>query len=181
MLYLLLIMFMEKVFFEDGESILKIALATVCAYFGLLMVIRLMGKRTLAKMNAFDFVVTVTMGSTLSSMLLNKVPLVNGFVALLIIIGLQFLLAYVAQRSEKVEKAINSTPTMLFYEGVFLEAAMKRERITKEEILSEIRSYRLEQLNDVRAVVMEINGTFSVIKKSEGTADTSLDELKIDL
>ena len=172
---------MEKVFFEDGHSILKIAVATVIAYFGLLMIIRIMGKRTLAKMNAFDFVVTVTMGSTLSSMLLNKVPLANGFVAIGIIIGLQYLLAFLAQRSPKMEKAINSTPTLLFYEGSFLEKAMKKERITKEEIISEIRSFRLEQIGDVRAVVMEINGTFSVIKKSAGESQTTIDELKIEL
>ena len=169
---------MEHLFFEDGEAVLNIAIATVCSYIGLLAIIRIMGKRTLAKMNAFDFVVTVTLGSTLSSMLLNKVPVLNGLVALAIIMGLQYFIAYLAQRSEKIERAINSSPTMLFYNGVFLEAAMRKERITKEEVLSEIRSYRLEHLSQVRAVVMEINGSFSVIKKSEGFDVTSLDTLE---
>lgn len=136
-----------------------------------------MGKRTLAKMNAFDFVVTITLGSTLSSMLLNKVSILDGSMAILIIVSLQYLLAYISRRSAILEKAINSTPVILFYNGEFIEESLKKERITKKEILAEIRSYRLEQLSDVRAVILEVNGTFSVIKKDVGVPPLSLDDL----
>lgn len=169
---------MEDLFFSDGTHLLKVGIATVVSYFALLTIIRLMGKRTLAKMNAFDFVVTVTLGSTLSSMLLNKVPIVDGCVAVLLIICLQYLVAYLAQKSKKIEQAVNHSPTLLYYNGNFIEEAMKREHITEEEIMGEIRSYRLEQLSDVRAVVMEINGTFSVIKKDSNVPPTTLDEFK---
>ncbi|MBE8720901.1 DUF421 domain-containing protein [Sphingobacterium pedocola] len=169
---------MEDLFFSDGKHLTKVIIATIISYFALMFIIRLMGKRTLAKMNAFDFVVTVTLGSTLSSMLLNKVPVVDGAVAVLLIISLQYLIAYLAQRSEKIEKVVNHSPTLLYYNGKFMEEAMKRERITEGEILAEIRSYRLEQVSDVRAVVMEINGTFSVIKKESGFPPTTLDEFK---
>lgn len=54
---------MEDLFFSDGTHLLKVVIATVVSYFALLTIIRLMGKRTLAKMNAFDFVVTVTLGN----------------------------------------------------------------------------------------------------------------------
>lgn len=167
---------MEDLFFSDGKHLLKVVIATITSYFALMFIIRIMGKRTLAKMNAFDFVVTVTLGSTLSSMLLNKVPVVDGAVAVLLIISLQYLIAYLAQQSEKIEKFINHSPTLLYYDGKFMKKAMKRERITEEEIIAEIRSYRLEQLSEVRAVVMEINGTFSVIKKDIGVPPTTLDE-----
>lgn len=128
-------------------------------------------------MNAFDFVVTVTLGSTLSSMLLNKVPILDGTIVVFIIVSLQYLIAYLAQRSQTIEKTINSTPTILFYNGEFIKDALEKERITEEEILAEIRSYRLEQLSEVRAVIMEINGTFSVIKKDTGERPTSLKDL----
>lgn len=168
---------MTDLFLSDGQDILKIAIATVVSYVALLLLIRIMGKRTLAKMNAFDFVVTVTMGSTLSSMLLNKVPVLNGALALGIIIGLQYLLAYLAQRSKRFEVVVNSEPTVLFYNGQFLKSAMKKERITEDEVLSEIRSFRIENIHEVRAVVMEINGTFSVIKKGLEPGLSSLGSL----
>ncbi len=168
---------MEDLFFSDGKNLVKIIIATIVSYFAILVVIRIMGKRTLAKMNAFDFVVTVTLGSTLSSMLLNKVPVLDGTIAVLIIVSLQYLIAYLTQRSQTIEKTINSTPTILFYNGKFIKEALEKERITEEEILAEIRSYRLEQLSEVRAVIMEINGTFSVIKKNTGERPTSLKDL----
>ena len=169
---------MEDLFFSDGKHLLKVTIATVISYLTLLFIIRIMGKRTLAKLTAFDFVVTVTLGSTLSSMLLNKVPLLDGTVAVLLIISLLYLVAYLVQRSEKFEKLINHSPTLLYYNGQFMKKAMKKERITEEEIRAEIRSYRLEQLSEVRAVVMEINGTFSVIKKENVMPPTSIDEFK---
>src|SRR5690606_16347197 len=114
------------------------------------------GKRTLAKLNAFDFVVTVTLGSTLSSMILAKTTLTEGTVALLVIIALQFLLAWSAKKSRKMEWLINSEPTLLFYEGKFLKDAMDKVVVTKEEIYAEIRKFRIERIEDVKAVVMEL-------------------------
>lgn len=168
---------MEDLFFSDGKSFLKVVIASIVSYFAILSIVRIMGKRTLAKMNAFDFVVTVTLGSTLSSMLLNKVPILDGSVAVLIIVSLQYLMAYMIKRSAALEKKVNSAPVILFYNGEFIRDALEKERITEKEILAEIRSYRLEQLSDVRAVVLEVNGTFSVIKKEAGIHPTSLDDL----
>lgn len=111
--------------------------------------------------------VAVTLGSTLSSMILKKINIADGAVALLTIILLQFVLASLARKSEKIEKIINSEPTLLFYNGVFLQDAMRKEYITEKEIYAEIRKYRLEDIAHVKAVIMELNGTLTVVKKSE--------------
>jgi len=171
---------MEHLFFKDWPAVLHIVICAVISYIVLFIFIRISGKRTLAKLNAFDFVVTVTLGSTLSSMILKKVPLVEGFVALITIIALQYLLAFLAKNSSKMEDVINSTPTLLFYDGKFIIPAMKKEVITEEEIYSEIRKYRLESLEDVQAVVMELNGTFTVVKKSNKVGPSSLDDIELE-
>lgn len=111
--------------------------------------------------------VAVTLGSTLSSMILKKINIADGTVALLTIILLQFVLASLARKSKKIEKIINSEPTLLFYNGVFLQDAMRKEYITEKEIYAEIRKYRLEDIAHVKAVIMELNGTLTVVKKSE--------------
>lgn len=170
---------MKDLFFKDWESLYHIAIVAIVSYLALFLFIRISGKRTLAKLNAFDFVVSVTLGSTLSSMILKKVTVAEGCVALIIIIALQYLLAYFAKKSKTMEKAINSSPTLLFYNGEFLKDAMQKDLITEEEIYAEIRQYRLENMNDVRAVVMELNGEMTVVKKSLSlTKWTSLDDLK---
>ncbi|MGQ2984168.1 DUF421 domain-containing protein [Flavobacterium sp.] len=168
---------MENIFFKDWGSIKDVALCSVIAFLTLFILIRISGKRTLAKLNAFDFIVTVTLGSTLSSMILAKVTLTEGAVALTIIVIMQYALAWLAASNKGLEKAINSKPSLLYYDGNYIEDEMKREGITKEEILAEIRSFRLERMEDVKAVVLELNGHFSVIKRSPlPVRDSSLDD-----
>lgn len=172
---------MKELFFDNWENLWHIALCATISYLTLFAFVRISGKRTLAKMNVFDFVVTVTLGSTLSSMILAKVALVDGAVALIVIIALQYLLAYGAKKSEKLEAVINAKPTLLFYNGEFLEDALMQEVITREEIMAEIRKYRLERIDDVRAVVMELNGDITVVKKADVLPGmkTSLDEFDV--
>jgi len=172
--------FMKEIFFKDPESLLQVAICCGIAFFTLFLFIRISGKRTLAKLNAFDFIVTVTLGSTLSSMMLRKVPLAEGALALAVFIALQYLLALLARSSQKMEHFINSKPILLYYNGVFYEDAMTREGITKNEIYAEIRNFRMERLDKVRAVVLELNGEISVIKKSVlVTGESSLKDIEI--
>jgi len=168
---------MENIFFKDWSGIKDVALCSIIAFLTLFILIRISGKRTLAKLNAFDFIVTVTLGSTLSSMILAKVTLTEGTVALVIIVIMQYALAWLAGSNETLEKFINSKPSLLYYDGNYMKDEMKREGITKEEILAEIRRYRLERMDDVKAVVLELNGDFSVIKKSPlPVGESSLDD-----
>ncbi|RZK49746.1 MAG: DUF421 domain-containing protein [Pedobacter sp.] len=168
---------MKELIFKNWESIWHIAFCSVLAYLVLFVFIRISGKRTLAKLTAFDFVVTVTLGSTLSSMILAKVTLAEGAVALVLIIALQYLLAWSAMKSKTLEKVINSTPTMVFYRGQFLEEAMQKEVLTKEEIYAEIRKYRMLDVDQVEAVVMELNGELTVIKKAPQVTRSSLKDV----
>lgn len=70
---------MSKLFFDSWESIFRTIVITVLAYFSLIRLLRISGKRTLSKMKAFDFVVTVALGSTPATVLLNKlVALADG-------------------------------------------------------------------------------------------------------
>lgn len=100
---------MIELLFKDWESLARIAACATISFLALFAFIRISGKRTLAKLNAFDFVVSVTLGSTLSSMMLLKVTVSEGLVALFIIIALQYFLAFLAKKSKLMEKAINST------------------------------------------------------------------------
>lgn len=168
---------MKELLFKDWESLWNVAICAIIAYFVLFLFIRISGKRTLAKLTAFDFVVSVTLGSTLSSMILAKVSIAEGAVALAIIILLQYTLAWMARESKPLEKVINSSPTMVFYQGKFLEDAMAKEVLTKEEIYAEIRKYRMLDVDQVEAVVMELNGELTVIKKSPESGHTSLHDL----
>jgi uncharacterized membrane protein YcaP (DUF421 family) len=88
-------------------------------------------------MNAFDFVVTIALGSVLASVILNQnIPLADGVIAFLLLIGFQLLLTWLSVRVKTVKTLITSKPSLIFYKGNFLHEAMKKERITIEELYS---------------------------------------------
>ncbi|SIS64197.1 hypothetical protein SAMN05421785_101684 [Chryseobacterium gambrini] len=90
---------MKDLLFENWGKLGQVALMTIASFVILFLFIRISGKRTLAKFNAFDFVVTVALGSTLAYMMLAMVPLAEGVMVLFLIIALQYLFAKLASTS----------------------------------------------------------------------------------
>ncbi len=150
--------------FESWDSIGRTAATGVIAYAALVSFLRLSGKRTLSKLSAFDLVVTVALGSTLATVILSRdVALVDGLLALALLIGLQYGVAWLNVRAAAFGRLVKNEPTMLLYEGVFLERAMRRARITCDEVLAAVRAQGVEDLGTLRAVVLETDGGLSVV------------------
>lgn len=150
--------------FDSWSGIIRVLALGACAYVALVAMLRISGKRTLAKMNAFDLVVTVALGSTLATVLLSKdVALLEGVAGFLVLIALQYAVATLSVRFGVVEAIAKSEPTALLIDGAVDEAALRRERVTREEVLSAVRSSGIGDLSAVAAVVLETDGTFSVV------------------
>ncbi len=170
---------MDKIFFDSWESIVRTSIICICAYFALVVMLRLVGNRTLSQLSAFDFIVTVALGSTLASVLLNKdVALADGILAFALLIGLQFSISWLITRSKRIHKLIKTEPFLLFYHGQFLNEKMRTHRITEKEVLQVVRMAGIGHLSEVDAVVLESNGNFSVIKKTTGGETSSLQNVK---
>jgi uncharacterized membrane protein YcaP (DUF421 family) len=152
------------VFFSSYESLAKTLTIGVLAYVSLVLLLRISGKRTLSKMNAFDLVVTVALGSCLATATLsNRVSLSDVALAFAELILLQMVVAWSAARSATVRHIIKSEPSLLFYRGKFLKDILKAERVAEDEVHAAIRSQGFGALESVAAVVLETDGTFSVI------------------
>jgi uncharacterized membrane protein YcaP (DUF421 family) len=155
---------MENLFFSSWQSLFRTFISGIVAYFVLIVFLRISGKRTLSKLNAFDLVVTVALGSTLATILLNKnVAITEGLLALLLLIVFQYIITWSSVRSEKVGKAVKSTPSVLFYKGEFRAEEMKKERVTNEEIIAAARKKGVEKMEQVRVVFLETDGSLSII------------------
>ena len=150
--------------FDSWASLGKILLAVLITYPLLIVVLRLGGKRTLSKMNAFDFVVTVAIGSLVASTVTSAAPVVNGVAAVASLVGLQAFVTWLSVRSDRFEALVKSRPTLVFHSGRFLEDAMRRERVTREEIRTALRTGGVSQVEGVAAVVLESDGSFSVME-----------------
>jgi uncharacterized membrane protein YcaP (DUF421 family) len=162
-------------FFDSWSGLLRVVVVGTLAYASLVVLLRFSGKRTLSKMNAFDLVVTVALGSTLATVLLtNDVALVEGILAFALLISLQYVIAWLSVRSERLQGMIKSEPALLLYRGRLLRQALKAERVAEEEVRAAIRSQGLASLDEVGAVVLETDGTFSVLSKVEQAQASAL-------
>ncbi len=158
---------MKEIFFTSWGSIGRTAIIGVAAYIGLVLLLRLSGKRTLTKMNAFDLVVTVALGSTLATVLLSKsVALADGLTAFALLIALQFSITWLSVRSRTVGRLVKADPTLLVYQGQLLHAAMRHERVTEHELLAALRQHGVATLAEAAAVVLENNGQLSVLQQT---------------
>ncbi|KPF53529.1 YetF domain-containing protein [Rhizobium sp. AAP116] len=156
----------QEMLFQGWTGMARTIFVGTLAYITLVLFLRISGKRTLAKLNAFDLVVTVALGSTLSAVLLQEsIALAEGATALGLLIFLQYIVTFASVRSKSVAKAIRSEPTLLVRNGSYCHDAMMRQRITEDEIMSAARSNGRESLDEVAAVVLESDGTLSIIGK----------------
>ena len=146
-------------------------------YIGLVLFLRVSGKRTLSKLNMFDFVVTVAFGSTLATVILSKeVALAQGLTGLFLLVALQFLITYAEVRSKTVKKLIRSRPTALFFEGSYYRDLMKKERVSEEELQAACRREGYGSLKEVAAIILETDGSFSVIKDDRASREILSDQ-----
>jgi len=151
-------------FFDSWSDLFRVVVVGSLAYVALVAFLRATGKRTLSKLNAFDLVVTVALGSTLATVLLNAdVSLAEGVLAFALLIGLQYGITWLSVRSERFQGMIKAEPTLLLYRGRYLRDAMRRQRVTTEEILSVLRTEGVTRVEDAGAIVLETDGSFSVL------------------
>ena len=151
-------------FCDSWAGLGRVLVVGVLAYSALVLLLRISGKRTLTKMNAFDLVVTVALGSTLATVLLSKsVALAEGVLALALLILLQYAITWASVRSPRFQTIIKAQPTLLAYRGQFLPGALTQQRVTREEVMAVLRAQGRMRLDGVLAVVLETDGSFSVM------------------
>lgn len=153
----------SAMFFQNWEGLVRTIIIGGLAYVTLVVFLRLSGKRTLAKLNAFDLVVTIALGSTLSATLLQEsVAFAEGAVAFAVLIVLQFSVASLSVRSSRLARIVRSEPALLARDGEFCTTTMKHERVTEGEALSAIRASGGSDVSSVDYAILESDGTISV-------------------
>ena len=151
-------------FFESMMGVARVVVISVLAYATLILVLRIAGKRSLGKLNAFDLIVTVAIGSTLATVLLSKdVAFVEGAMAFVMLAGLQYVATKLSVHWPWFKRVVRARPRLLLEDGRYLDDALFAERVTREEIDQTIRNHGYGRIEDVAAVVLETDGSFSVI------------------
>jgi uncharacterized membrane protein YcaP (DUF421 family) len=164
--------------FDSWSGLYRVLLVGASAYVWLVLVLRVSGKRTLAKLNAFDLVVTVALGSTLATILLSTdVAWAEGALALALLAGLQMVVAAVTSRLPGGRSVVTARPTLLLRDGTLDEQALRSQRVTAGEVRQAIRSSGSGDVSQVVAVVLESDGTLSVVGASQAGDRSALSDV----
>lgn len=162
-------------FFDSLSDLLRVLVVTPLAYGWLVLLLRIGGTRTLAQLNAFDFIVTIALGSTLATVLLSSsVSWTEGALALALLTALQFVVAVLSVRAPWFRRAVTSTQSILVRDGQVDEAALLRERISASSLRQAVRQQGLGGLDLVALAVLETNGKISVISRQQRGSGSAL-------
>lgn len=158
-------------FLGDGDAIflVEIVIRTAVLYAFALLMVRLMGKRGMAQLTPFEFVIIVALGSAVGDpMFYPDVPLIHGFVVIVTVVVAQRIIAQLT-RIESVERALEGQPLVVVENGQILKDVLEREQFTTEELLEMLRLNGVVRLADVERAVLEGVGRLSVLTRHAAT------------
>jgi len=155
-------------YFSGWEPVVRVLIVGIAMYVALVVFLRVSRSRTLSSMNAFDFVVTVAIGSAFGRALTAKsVALSEALAAFGLLVGLQYAVTWIQIRWPYFQRIVTNPPTLLYFRGEFVDEEMRRQRVTESELQSAVRKQQFGSLSEVEAVVLESSGEFSVIPSVE--------------
>lgn len=153
--------------------ILKTFASCLIIFTAILVIVRIYGLRSFAKMSSVDFASTIAVGSILASVAINTdQSLLKGIVALVTILGFQQLFSYAKRRSDWFEDKAENSPVYLMWEGKILEDNLAGCGVTHADLMAKLREANVFRFEDVKAAVFETTGDVSVLhRKDYGDVD----------
>ncbi len=155
---------MSDFIYNSQDTIAKSLISLVVIFSCIILITRLFGLRTFAKMSSIDFASTIAIGSVLASVILNSnQSLVKGGLVLLCIVGFQFLFSYGTRKSKLIQSVFVNTPKLLMKDGEILYDNLKKTNLSKSDLIAKLREANVFSFNEVKAVVLESTGDVSVL------------------
>lgn len=148
--------------------LVTVILRTLLFYFTVLFVMRVMGKREIAKISPFDLVVIIMIADAAVMTIEDpNLPIWTGVIAVGILALLQVGTAVACMKSQRLRTFISGRPSLLIENGRINQAEMRRLRYNVDELLAGLRQQGFPNPNDVAFALLEVGGGLSVIPKAE--------------
>lgn len=160
------------------EQLVVVVVTTVGIYVAFIVLVRLIGQRSLASMSSFDFGCVVALGAILGrTVLLSSPTLLIGVVALVTFFLMQGVLGLL-RRVRRLDRLMNRTAVLLVADGRLLHDNMRRAHVVTDELRQRLRLAGIRQLSEVRFVVLERNGNVSVVRTGEDVDPWLLEDVR---
>jgi len=155
-------MFLEN---EQIDVVLRGLVLSSIAVVWVITLVRMIGLRAFSKMTAFDFVITVAIGSLLAgaSQATSWLSFIQTTIAMGTLLGVQYCVARLRKSSQRFEATIQNSPVLLMREGKIIHAALNATRVAEDDLIAKLREANTLDFSAVRAVVLETTGDISVL------------------
>ena len=146
---------------------MNVVIRVLAVYVFLLIVLRFAGKRSLAHMTMFDFVLLLILSETTQQALVgNDYSLSKAFLAILLLVSAEIGLSILKHKVPALQKWLDGTPTIIVQNGKLLKERTNWSRIDEEDIMAAAReSQGLERMDQIKYAILETSGTISIIPK----------------
>lgn len=160
--------------FDSWHSTLHVAIRAAIAYLVIVAALRMIGEQALAKMSAYDLIVTITLGSVVAEIpFAQHIAVVDGIAIMITFVLLQEMIRWAQARSRAARKLVAERPRLVVWDGHVLDDRVQRWHLTVDEIRAAVRRAGVASISDVQAVVLENDGDWSVVRRRDCGADHS--------
>ena len=150
------------------QNILWLVLSVLGIFTIIIIITRIFGLRTFAKMSSFDFASTIAVGSVLASIVLNNdYSLLKGGIVLASIVGFQTLFSFLVRKNDFFKKIFTNKPQIIMWNGKILQERLKKCNVGEDDLIAKLREANVHNYNEVKAVILESTGDVSVIHNDE--------------
>lgn len=161
------------------DSAVITILSTILIYTAVIVLTRINGLRTFAKMSSFDFAITIAIGSLIAStMILEEQSVAKGILALIVLLVLQAIIAMMRRKSDTLEQIITNTPVILMEGKKVLYENLDATRVSEADLFAKLRAANVTHVEQVIVVVLETTGDISVLHTAEPGNTVSKEILK---
>ena len=155
------------------QGAMIIAGKTAVVYVFLVLGLRLMGKRELGQMNIYDLVLVIVLANAVqNSMVGDDTTLFGGIVAAITLLVINKLLTLAMTHSDKLENMMAGQPTLILNDGQLIADHMRREGVTREQVLAALREHGIDKMEDAHMCVLEVDGSISVVPNQSAVLKT---------
>ena len=149
----------------DWQELGLTAARGLLVYVLMLIVIRLLGKRTVGNFTAFDLLVALMLGEVVDEIIYGDVTLAQGVVAILVVAAAKYVTAWLSYSSHALNKLLEGKPREIVRHGELLPEGMRAEFMNELEVMASLRLQGISNMREVKSAVMEVDGVLSVIKE----------------
>ena len=149
----------------ETQVLLATALRAAGVYLLVLVVVRLMGKRTVGNFSAFDLLVALMIGEVVDEMIYGDVTMLQGAIPIVVVALLHEANAWLSYWDHGLQWVLEGKPSVIVEDGEFVRKGMRAERMNEKDVMGQLRLQGVDDLREVKLAVVETDGQVSVIRQ----------------